>query len=78
MTNHNRFNQVWSDLIPGELHKPVIVSVNLYEGKWRLDIRHHRKRNGKYIPTKDGVNIPFTLTDKFIEGLIAVDKEARE
>lgn len=72
-----RFIPVSVDALPGEILKPVVIRVQKYEGRWRLDIRHHYLRNGEFVPSRDGINIPMSLNDKFLEALEAVISESK-
>lgn len=73
-----RFQHIQVDALPGEFfHRPVVITVSKYKGKWRLDIRHHQRRNGKYVPSKYGINIPMTLHDKFIQAVTSATEESK-
>lgn len=48
---------------------PIVVSVSLYRGEPRVDIRHHYHKDGAVLPTKKGINLPLHEIDMLIEAL---------
>lgn len=47
-----------SGQVPIEHYNPIFVKVSEFKGKTRLDIRHYYQKDGEWLPTRKGVNLP--------------------
>lgn len=48
-------------------NRRLILSIGEYHGAKRIDLRQYVKVNGKYIPTKKGINFNAEWLDKFVK-----------